>query len=111
MGYRPTFKCLDESVLEFYGTKLYGYCDESKCLSYQYLVEIDKIDFDAIWDYGCDNSIILSATQFAIFAALYEIDMNKYSHYHKGAFSWDLVDNGIVNKIIQRDCQKLIYWC
>ena len=49
MGYRPTFKCLDDSVLEFYGTKLYGYCDESKCLSYQYLLEIDKIDCDAIW--------------------------------------------------------------
>lgn len=111
MGYRPTFKCLDGSGLEFYGTKLYGYCDETKCFSYQYLLEIGKIDFDTIWDYGCDNSIILSPTQFATFVTLYEVDMNNYSPFHKGVFSWDLVDNGIVNKMIQRECAMLIYWC
>nr|DAW55015.1 MAG TPA: hypothetical protein [Caudoviricetes sp.] len=86
MGYRPTFKCLDGSGLEFYGTKLYGYCDETKCFSYQYLLEIGKIDFDTIWDYGCDNSIILSPTQFATFVTLYEVDMNNYSPFHKGVF-------------------------
>lgn len=112
MGYRPTFRCLDSSNLEFYGTKLFGYVDERKCLSYQYLAEIRKIDpGEVVWDYCCDNRMVLTAPQFAIFAMLYEHDMNMYSPYFKGTFKWDAVEHGIVNEIIARDCDKEVYWC
>lgn len=112
MGYRPNFKCLDNSGLEFYGTKLYGYCDTNKCLSHQYLVEIGKIDpEEVIWDYSFENYIKLTASQFAIFAALYEKDVNAFTTDFNGEdFSWDKPDRGVVKKMIEKDCDKEIWW-
>lgn len=109
MGYRPTFKCLDNSGLEFYGTKLYGYCNELDCLSYRYLCDIGKFNHDEMyWGYGADNEITLNDTQFYIFASLYEEDMKKI--WGINDFNWKNIQYGIVYSMMKYPCDKLIYW-
>lgn len=61
----------------FYGTKLYGYVgDETKLLSYQYLIDEQLIEKDKYYhfDYGMELELILKKGQLLKFLELYNID-------------------------------------
>lgn len=107
MGYRPEFKDLQNPDLLFYGTKLYGYVDESKLQSYKYLLSIGKAEEDDLWDYPFEHEMILTAEQFRKFVDLYEKDFDRYgkfgplSNYH---------DYSIIQKLKATESDKHIEW-
>lgn len=108
MGYRPTFELVNDGTLSYYGTKLYGYFDCKKLLSFRYLVSLGKLSEDTLFDYGMDNEIILSEKDFALFIDLYELDMRKYRDPY---FSFIALEHGIVRKLVNTPGYKRIYWC
>ena len=80
MGYRLNVEMVGESSPKYYGTKLYGYDDETKLKSYQWLIENGYLDANEeyVWDYCYDNPILMRAKDFKIFAELYNEDVNKF---------------------------------
>lgn len=84
MGYRlDIHKVINTEKTEniYYGTKLYGYEDESNFLSYIYLVSIGKMDYDEFFDYGSNQFICLNKKEFTIFCNLYSKDL-AYSDFN-----------------------------
>lgn len=78
MGYRLNIsKDKEDNETLFYGTKLYGYCDHTKLLSYNYLVQIGKFEGDEFFCYGATNDIELNLEEFKIFCILYDYDLFK----------------------------------
>ena len=79
MGYRLNIDKIknNETFKLFYGTKLFGYCDETKLLSYKYLIQIGKFEGNEIFDYGVTNDIELNYEEFKIFCILYDYDLFK----------------------------------
>lgn len=79
MGFRLNIDKIEDKEIKnvYYGTKLYGYVDESFLLSFMYLTSIGKIDYDTFFNYGCGVQIPLNKKEFTIFANLYTIDLNK----------------------------------
>lgn len=79
MGYRLNIsKDKEDKETLFYGTKLYGYCnDNKKLLSYNYLIQIGKFEGNEIFDYGVTNDIELNYEEFKIFCILYDYDLFK----------------------------------
>lgn len=106
MGYRLS---VSELKNEYYGTKHYGYCvkEEQELASYKYLKSIGKVDGDEIFDYCCENPIVLDAEQFRTFIDLY----NK--EYMSG-ISWQYPHNILEEEEIKKLCEssydKLIRW-
>lgn len=81
MGYRLGIKTIDENdnIKEiYYGTILYGYCDELNLLSFKYLVVLNKIEEDTFFDYGAKNRFFLTYDEFMLFIYLYNEDLKKY---------------------------------
>lgn len=85
MGYRLTVEKVGKDKPSYYGTKLYGYCEEEKLESYQWLIKNGYLDKDKYysWSYGSDIAILMRAEDFREFAKLYEEDLNKYYEYEK----------------------------
>lgn len=83
MGYRLTVEKVGKDKPAYYGTKLYGYCDEEKLKSYQWLIKNHYLNSDEyyVWSYCCDNAILMRAKDFREFAKLYEEDLNNYYEY------------------------------
>lgn len=107
MGYRLSIKDLGDTSLKFYGTKLYGYCEDLKVLSsYKYLKKLGKITDDTMWLYGCGNEIILTANEFIKFIKLYDFDFKR--EYGIGLTT--CLDYEILNKISNTDFEKEISW-
>lgn len=78
MGYRLSVDMVGENSPRYYGTKLYGYKDETKLKSYQWLIKEGFLDANEnyVWGYNCDNPILMRAEDFKIFAKLYNEDLN-----------------------------------
>lgn len=83
MGYRLNILDCNNHNIEYYGTKLYGYVDTDKLLSYSYLIQIGKFDGDECFDYSCDNNIILDCVEYKIFIELYAHDLKEFGNYGK----------------------------
>lgn len=78
MGYRLNIsKDKEDKETLFYATKLYGYYDNTKLLSYNYLVQIGKFEGDEFFCYGASNDIELNLEEFKIFCILYDYDLFK----------------------------------
>lgn len=80
MGYRLSVEKVGDRYPCYYGTKLYGYVnDETELKSYQWLVKEGFLKADEIyvWDYCCENPILMRVEDFKIFAKLYNEDLNK----------------------------------
>lgn len=107
MGYRPEFKDMENPDLCFYGTKLYGYTDESALSSFQYLLSIRKVERDTIWDYGSPNEMTLTAEQFRKFMQLYEKDFDERSEYLNLC---EYHDYNIIRALMQTESDKHIEW-
>lgn len=77
MGYRLNVKCNDTG-LEFYGTKLYGYVNDERTLkSYKYLKQIGKFNGNEHFDYRYENKLVLSFLDFSRFIKLYFYDLQQ----------------------------------
>lgn len=110
MGYRLdiNIKNGNETKNLFYGTKLYGYCDEMLLSSYKYLIEINKFDGSEYFGYGATNEIELNYIEYITFICLYNQDLNNYGKYNeKDSF---IKDNDIINSILNRHETYLIDW-
>lgn len=83
MGYRLCVEKVGDSNPNYYGTKLYGCCDEEKLKSYQWLIKKGYLKENEYysWSYGSDNAILMRAEDFREFAKLYEEDLNEYYEY------------------------------
>lgn len=86
MGYRlDIFKIEENEKFDkeikniYYGTKLFGYEEEEKLLSYMYLKSAGKLNGDEFFDYSSDISIPLNQVELTIFLNLYNIDFKKYN--------------------------------
>lgn len=74
MGYRLNVSSKTNSDKSYYGTKLYGYVDEKNLQSYKWLERHGKLTGDEVWDYGCENTIVLTAEEYQEFIKLYARD-------------------------------------
>lgn len=89
MGYRLNIYKIKENEktyenefkIIYYGTKLYGYNDHEKFLSYIYLVSIGKLEYDSYFDYCEENKLILNKKELTIFINLYMEDYFKYCNW------------------------------
>lgn len=75
MGYRLSIskcKCI------YYSTKLFGYVENEKLKSLQYLIDIGKLDKDVQFEYGIDNCIVLYKDNMKEFIKLYNEDLNNF---------------------------------
>lgn len=105
MGLRIDIK--DGAGNSFYGTKLYGYCDEEGCKSFQYLVEIGKFDGDEIFCGCCnENPILLNAEQFCKFIKLYSDDLDMVM----GTMDTPLIEEEAIKKLLSTQNDKHIEW-
>ena len=105
MGYRLNIqKCTDI----FGGTKLFGYCDERKLESYQYLMEKKYIDEDWVFGYGCDARIILPKDDFIEFLTFYIEDLKTYGTYTDD----DIEKMGLydIKNNANQNCDYVIHW-
>ena len=77
MGYRLTVEKVGDKEPKYYGTKLYGYCDEEKTKSYQWLIKNNYLNKNEhyYWHDCSDNAILMRAEQFREFAKLYQEDL------------------------------------
>ena len=80
MGYRLNVQMVGDNTPKYYGTKLYGYEDEAKLKSYQWLINEGFLDANQtyVWGYDFVNPILMKAEAFKIFAKLYNEDLNKF---------------------------------
>lgn len=112
MGYRLNVEMVGKSSPKYYGTKLYGYVNETQLESYQWLIKEGFLDANEeyIWDYCCDNPILMRAEDFKIFAKLYNEDFNNF-------IAEPFKDHFIKDKDIQQFLQLedweliVISWC
>ena len=109
MGYRLDINKLNKGKLEnvFYGTKLFGYHDESEFLSYMYLISIGKLEKNEYFDY----CFALNKKEFTIFCYLYNIDINKF--YEKDVFiNAEEIQKELLDNIEEYDNEiYVIGWC
>ena len=116
MGYRLNIDELKEGCLEhvYYGTKLYGYKDESNFISFKYLLTLGKIDETTLFDYSNYFEIPLTSRELYVFLNLYNLDVNQYSDYIKEKDSFLNIPEieNILNKIKDEyyGCY-IISWC
>lgn len=77
MGYRLTVEKVGDKTPCFYGTKLYGYRDEKKLKSYQWLIKNAYLDENKyyIWADGFDNPVLMRVEEFREFIKLYAEDL------------------------------------
>lgn len=106
MGYRLNVKDLNDTSLEFYGTKLYGYYKETELESYKYLKSLGKVTEETMWDYCFENKIILTCEEFNIFIKLYAADFKKEAHINLK----DYLDYDILKKIKKTKAKKELTW-
>lgn len=126
MGYRLEVKCVDHPELSFYGTKLYGYLEES-CIeckllkSAQYLLSLGKVeDEDEYWGYGADHETRLTAEETRTFLELYAEDMNSYGRGWASCNGWHTFEQErpfdwgwykeTIEKIFDSSGDKIISW-
>ncbi len=107
MGYRPDIIDVENPMLRFYGTKLYGYVDTSDLPSCNYLKFLGKIDNDEEWLGGCGPDITLTAKEFRTFMELYEKDFDQYGKYGKLS---EYHDYDIIQKLKATESDKHIEW-
>ena len=108
MGYRPEFKDTENPDLCFYGTKLYGYVNEKELSSYQYLLSIEKVTSDDIWDYAFPHEMVLTAEQFRVFMKLYEKDFDKEAGFEGCLAAY--ADYKNIEELLKTDSDKHIEW-
>lgn len=107
MGYRLGITNEDETI-QFYGTKHYGYSFEiakfgaERYPSVKYLIDLGKLDENAIFDYGFDNTLVLTAEEFEKFIKLYDLE------YHRGNLL--LLDENI-KALLKDKGNKKLDWC
>lgn len=117
MGYRIDIYNEDKTI-NFYGTKHYGYSgdtsDELKEFpSFQYLIKIGKFKKDKwyVFDYGCENNIVLTAKQFEHFIKLYSKEWDEirtmYVDWQDGR---TLLDQPDIIKLLNDKTKKYIRW-
>lgn len=116
MGYRlDIYKIEGENLKNiYYNTKLYGYHDESKFLSFMYLTSIGKLDYDQLFDYSAHNRLALNKKEFTIFCYLYNIDMNNYYEFsnEKDIFINDkIIKKELTDMVDYSDEIYIIGWC
>lgn len=117
MGYRLDIYKVEGNEIKtlFYGTKLYGYHDESEFLSYIYLVSIGKLEKDEMFDYGAGQRFALNKKEFTIFCHLYNIDMNKYYAFSNAKdifIESDVIKNELMTSLTLYDNEiYIIEWC
>ena len=115
MGYRLDIHKLENGQTKniFYGTKLFGYRDESEFLSYMYLVSIGKLEKDEFFNYGSKQNFALNKKEFTIFCYLYNIDMNKFYKDEKDVFiNTKEIQEELLDDIKEYDNEiYIIGWC
>ena len=95
----------------FYGTKLYGYVDNKKLLSYNYLVQIGKLEGDECFCYGASNDIELNYEEFKIFCTLYDNDLFNYFVIYNWSPN-DFLELPEIKKLFKMKLDKYyISWC
>lgn len=115
MGYRIDIK--DQHGNRYYGTKLYGYVDEDKLQSYQYLIKIGKFNgWSEIFVDGCDNKITLTAKEFEVFIKLYsqewdkELDRWKPEMFGNQWIGKHLITEPEIVEMLKNTDDKIISW-
>ena len=81
MGYRLSVEKVGDNTPKYYGTKLYGYVDdETELKSYQWLIKEGFLNEseEYVWEYCCDNPILMRVESFRDFVILYNEDLNKF---------------------------------
>lgn len=116
MGYRLDIHKIEnqEIVQLYYGTKLYGYVDEEKFLSFMYLISIGKLAPDTYFDYGTSCEFALNRNEFTIFCQLYNIDMNKYYQFKlekDGFIQIPEIQKELSTSINDKNQIYIIGWC
>lgn len=115
MGYRLDIHKLENGQTKniFYGTKLFGYRDESEFLSYMYLVSIGKLEKDEFFNYGSEQNFALNKKEFTIFCYLYNIDMNNNFKDEKDVFiNTKEIQEELLDDIKEYDNEiYIIGWC
>lgn len=111
MGYRLNINVQKGKKLQyiFYGTKLYGYCDETKLSSYNYLCKIKKFEGNEIFDYCCANQIELNYIEYITFVCLYNQDLNNFLNYIEEK-DYFINNEEIRNSILKRYSKYIIQW-
>lgn len=109
MGYRLEIERIGHKEPNFYGTKLYGYVDEKKLKSYNWLLDKGFLDKNTyyIWTYCCDNPITMKVKDFREFAVLYDEDCSQ-TGYLPGMFIEDETIKQILN--LKDDELLLLTW-
>ena len=110
MGYRLSIDRIknNETINLFYGTKLYGYCDHTKLLSYNYLLQIGKFEGNEVFDYCITNEIELNYLEFKIFCILYDYDYDLIRLIiDKNIYNWSLHEFLSLDEIQQALNMKL----
>lgn len=142
MGLRLDVYSKDRKI-NFYGTKHYGYNfvfadqEKAKCFpSFNYLMELGKIDIEDLWDYGCSPTIELTAEEFEHFITLYskEVEMSdeeyeqrkreilqKFKHksadkfialtFLEDAKKFKLLEQKEIVELLAYKGNKIIEWC
>ena len=108
MGYRPAIIEIEyKPERDWYGTKLYGYVDDTYALeSCKYLLEIGAITDDYAWGYGCDGDVVLTAKEFREWIRLYDEDLKREMGYSLEVMQeWEKL-----KRMIDSDNDKLIQW-
>lgn len=107
MGYRLSVLGINtkDSIIKthhYYGTKFYGYLrgDETELFSFQYLHEINKIDFETYFGYGSDISIVLNKYQFITFILLYDYDLK---HDKEVKHDYELLQDNDIQELMNND--------
>lgn len=108
MGYRIIIEDKDNNF--FYGTKLYGYVDHEKCLSYKYLVKIEKFTGEEFFFDCIDNEITLSADQFNKFIHLYSKEWEKEKRRYGDWDNRTLLQEPEIIKLLSNNNDKRISW-
>lgn len=118
MGYSMNVTEIDSprNDLDWYGAKLFGYYKNDVLDSMQYLISLGKVDDDAIWDYGIENEITLTADEFRTFLDLYQADFDR--EYKKRCetrenciyVSFSELSNDSLKEMYKSDYDKRLWW-
>lgn len=94
----------------FYGTKLYGYTDEERLRSYQYLIGIGKFNGDEYFSYCNFNEITLDNNQFKEFIKLYNEDYNNDRGSYFPESKNFVINNEEIQELLNSDEDKIVSW-
>lgn len=102
MGYRLEISQIKHKAS---AGKMFGYCDETKLKSYNYLLKKGYLDGDEYFGYGFFGNIDLSPTEFKEFIELYNEDWNE----HGGAKDC-IINSKDIKELLETDDHKLLQW-